>query len=166
MDDERSARLTRTMIEIAEEDPSAPDVVALIEAHRAFSLTITPAEHAYAMPPDAVAAGDLVLVGARDDGELLGGGALREFDPGTGEVKSMHTAAAARGRGIARTILDDLLARCRDRGYSRVLLETGSMDEMAPARALYENVGFVRCEPYGHYRDNGINLCYELLLDP
>ena len=64
---------------------SAPDVVALIEAHRAFSLTITPAEHAYAMPPDAVAAGDLVLVGARDDGELLGVGALREFDPGTGE---------------------------------------------------------------------------------
>ena len=58
-----------------------------------------------------------------------------------------------------------LLQRCRKRGYSRVLLETGSMEEMAPARSLYESVGFVRRPPYGHYTDNGINLCYELTLE-
>ena len=153
------------MIEIVEEDPTAPEVVALIEAHREFSLSITPAEHAYAMPPEAVASGGLTMVGAREDGALLGVGALREFDASTGEVKSMHTAAAARGRGVARLVLDDLLQRCRTRGYTRALLETGSMDEMAPARALYESVGFVRRPPYGQYTDNGINLCYELMLD-
>lgn len=165
VDDPPAARLTRAVLEIAEEDPTAADVVALIEAHRAFSLTVTPPEDVYAMDPEAVASEELVLVGARDDGQLLGVGALREFDEQTGEVKSMHTAAAARGRGVARAILDDLLRRCRERGYSRVLLETGSMQEMAPARSLYESVGFVRRSPYGHYTDNGINLCYELTLE-
>lgn len=159
------ARLTHDMIRIAEEDPTAPDVVALVEAHRAFSLQITPPEDAYAMPPEAMAAGGLLVVGARDADELLGIGALREFDQVTGEVKSMHTALAARGRGVARLVLDDLLERCRVRRYTRVLLETGSMPEMAPARSLYESVGFVRRAPYGHYTDNGINLCYELSLE-
>ncbi|MEM7285053.1 MAG: GNAT family N-acetyltransferase [Actinomycetota bacterium] len=152
------------MIEIGEEDPTGADVVALIEAHRAFSLTITPPEHAYAMPPEQVAGSDLVLVGARESGQLLGVGALREFDAATGEVKSMHTAAQARGRGVGRLVLEDLLARCRARGYHRVLLETGSMEEMAAARSLYESVGFERRAPYGHYTENGINLCYELSL--
>ena len=164
MDVADQTRFTLRMIEIVEEDPTAPDVVALIETHRAFALSITPAEHAYAMPPDAVAASGLVMVGAREQGVLLGVGALREFDLITGEVKSMHTAAVARGRGVGRLVLDDLLARCRSRDYRRVLLETGSMDEMAPARALYESVGFVRRPPYGEYTDNGINLCYELSL--
>ena len=81
-------RFTQHMIEIVEEDPTAPEVVALIEAHREFSLSITPAEHAYAMPPEAVASGGLTMVGAREDGALLGVGALREFDASTGEVKS------------------------------------------------------------------------------
>lgn len=160
-----AGRLTLVMMQVVELDPTAEDVVALVEAHRAFSLEITPPEDAYAMPPEAMAAGDLLVVGVRDEGQLLGIGALREFDPTTGEVKSMHTAAAARGRGVARLILDELLNRCRERSYTRVLLETGSMPEMAPARALYEKVGFSRRAPYGHYTDNGINLCYELALD-
>lgn len=158
--------MTSGMIRIAEEDPTTPDVVALLEAHLAFSLEVTPPEDVYAMGPEAVAAEQLVVIGARENGALVGIGAVREIDTRTGEVKSMHTASAARGRGVARLILDDLLHRCRARGYSRVLLETGSMPEMAPARALYERAGFVRCAPYGRYTDNGINLCYELRLAP
>ena len=153
------------MIRIADEDPTDADVVALLEAHRAFALSITPAEHAYAMSPESVADSPLTLLGAREAGVLLGVGALRQHDVSVGEVKSMHTAAAARGRGVGRLLLGRLLELARTRGYTTVVLETGSMPEMAAARALYESVGFARCAPFGHYEENGINLCYSLSLE-
>ncbi len=154
------------MIDIGEEDPTAPDVVAILEAHQAFALATTPPEHVYAMSAETVAQAPLTLLGARDGGALLGVGAIREFDVGVGEIKSMHTAAVARGRGVGRLLLAALLDLARARNYGTVLLETGSMPEMAPARALYESVGFTRCAPFGHYGDNGINLCYSLSLEP
>ena len=63
----------------------------------------------------------------------------------------MHTAAAARGQGAARALVDHLLGVARDRGYARVSLETGSMDAFVPARTLYEAAGFAPCGPFGSY---------------
>lgn len=151
-------------ITLAVEPTDTADILDLIETHRAFSLTVTPPEMAFAMPAHLAAAADMTMVAARDDGTLLGIGAVRELDPRAGEIKSMHTAEAARGRGIAKLVLDHLLTICRDRGYAEVFLETGSMPEMAAARRLYERAGFTRCAPYGEYDDNGINLCYSMPL--
>jgi putative acetyltransferase len=67
-------------------------------------------------------------------------------------VKSMHTAEAGRRRGIARAMLDHLVGVARDRGLSRISLETGSMPAFAPARSLYLSAGFRPCEPFGDYR--------------
>jgi putative acetyltransferase len=49
-------------------------------------------------------------------------------------------------------MLDHLLGEARRRGYRRVSLETGSMEALAPARALYEGAGFTPCAPFGAYR--------------
>ena len=64
----------------------------------------------------------------------------------------MHTVAAARGQGIGRCMIEHLIAVAREAGYRRLSLETGSMAEFAPARALYAGVGFEVCEPFGDYR--------------
>ena len=45
----------------------------------------------------------------------------------------------------------DLLGIARDRGWTGVSLETGSMDSFAPARALYEGLGLEEVARY-HYR--------------
>ena len=58
------------------------------------------------------------------------------------EVKSMHTAEAARRRGIGRAMVDHLIGVARARGYRRVSLETGSMAAFDPARSLYADAGF------------------------
>jgi putative acetyltransferase len=89
--------------------------------------------------------------GGRRGGALVVVGALKELEPAHGELKSMHTAAAARRQGAARSMLDFLLALARDRGYERVSLETGSMEAFAPARALYRSAGFVECGPFADY---------------
>lgn len=64
----------------------------------------------------------------------------------------MHTARAARGRGVGRAMVDHLIDVARERGFARISLETESMAAFAPARALYASVGFTSCEPFGDYR--------------
>jgi putative acetyltransferase len=63
----------------------------------------------------------------------------------------MHTAEAARGQGLGRAMLEDLLAGGSERGFRRVGLQTGSMAAFAPARSLYANAGFAICGPFGDH---------------
>jgi len=93
----------------------------------------------------------------RDGPALLGVGALKELGPGHGEIKSMHTAEQARGRGVGRAMLSHLLDVARDRGFRQVSLETGTMEAFAPARALYASAGFIQCAPFADYRPSADN---------
>jgi putative acetyltransferase len=81
----------------------------------------------------------------------MGCGALKALDASHGEIKSMRTAPAHRGKGVARAMLAHILAEARARGYARVSLETGSQAEFEPARRLYASSGFTVCPPFGSY---------------
>jgi putative acetyltransferase len=70
----------------------------------------------------------------------------------------MHTAEAARGRGIGRAMLAHLLGAARARGFRQVSLETGTTAAFAPARALYHSAGFVPCGPFADYQPSKDNL--------
>ncbi len=63
----------------------------------------------------------------------------------------MHTAAAFRGQGVGTRILRHILAEAQSRGYRRLSLETGSMQEFAPGRSLYQRHGFSYCSPFAAY---------------
>ena len=136
------------------DDPRRDDVRALLGRHLAFAHATTPAEDVHALDLDGLLRPEITFFSLRESGAVLGVGALKELDPAHGEIKSMHTAAAARGRGVARALLDHLLALAAVRGYRRVSLETGSMEAFAPARALYAGAGFVPCGPFGDYRES------------
>jgi putative acetyltransferase len=137
--------------QISIDDPRADDVRALLERHLHFSNTHSPPEDVHALDLEGLLAPNVSFYTLRRDGELLGMGALQELDAQHCEIKSMHTVTSARGQGIARTMLLHLLDEARTRGYQRVSLETGSMQAYAPARALYESVGFVDCSPFDRY---------------
>jgi putative acetyltransferase len=136
---------------IAPDDPLADDVRLLIARHLAFARSVTPPEDVHALDLDGLVEPGLSFFSYRVDGELLAIGALKHLDDEHAEVKSMHTAEAARGRGIGRAMLDHLLGVARGRGYRRVSLETGAMDAFAPARALYRSAGFVSTGPFADY---------------
>jgi putative acetyltransferase len=138
---------------IAVDPPEAADVRALLERHLALMHEITPPDGVFALDVRGLLDPRVTFVGARRDGELLGVGALKELDPSHGELKSMHTAAAVRGQGVGRALLQHLLAVATDRRYLRVSLETGVMAAFAPARALYAAAGFRPCGPFGDYPD-------------
>lgn len=110
------------------------------------------------MPADSLAAPHITLLGLRQDGILLGVGALARLDPDHGELKSMHTAAEARGRGVARGLLRALLDLAGQQGMTRVSLETGTATAFAAARALYASEGFMICPPFGTYVEDPLSV--------
>jgi putative acetyltransferase len=136
-------------------EPQAGDVQELVARHLAFARDSSPPESVHALGWDALAAeAALTVYSARADGLLLAIGALRELDPRQGEIKSMHTAPAARRSGVGRALLAHLVTEAYARGYHRLSLETGSQGEFAAARALYASAGFVECGPFGAYRES------------
>jgi putative acetyltransferase len=100
------------------------------------------------------------------DGRLLAVGALRTLGQGRAEIKSMHTAAEARGQGIGRRLLRHLVGEAQARQLQWIGLETGTMDEFAAARALYLSEGFTPCPPFASYTENPYSLCMARSLDP
>jgi predicted N-acetyltransferase YhbS len=74
----------------------------------------------------------------------------------------MYVAPAARGRGISRAILDQLLQRARGLGYTRVRLETGN--QQFEAIALYASAGFQPIPCWGPFMNDPKSLCFELQL--
>jgi len=140
--------------EISIDDPRADDVRSLLTRHLAFAHSLSPPEDVHALDVDGLVDPAVTFFSFRVNGDLLGVAALKRLGADHAEVKSMHTAEAARGRGIGRALLDHLIGVARDRGFRRLSLETGSMAGFAPARSLYASAGFEECGPFGSYRSS------------
>lgn len=138
--------------QISADDPRAEDVGRLLQSHLDFARSSSPPEDMHALDIDGLLDPAVMFFSYRRDGELLAVGALKQLSASHAELKSMHTAAAARRQGIARAMVDYLVGIARARGLDRVSLETGSTEEFAAARSLYERAGFTQTGPFGGYR--------------
>jgi putative acetyltransferase len=150
---------------ISTDDPRADDVRELLERHLAYAEANTPPEDVHALEVDALVDPSVTFFSFRVDGELLGVGALQRLDDAHAEIKSMHTAEAARGRGIGRAMVDHLIGVARERGHRRVSIETGSGPAFAPARRLYASARFTPCGPFADYRPGPNSAYMTLYLD-
>jgi len=137
---------------ISTDDPRADDLRELLERHLAFARATTAPEDVYALDVSGLVDPAVTFFSYRVEGRPLGVGALKRIDDEHAEIKSMHTAEEARGQGVARALVDHLIAVARERGYRRVSIETGSGPAFAPARALYASANFQLCEAFGEYR--------------
>jgi putative acetyltransferase len=149
---------------ISVDDPRKPEVLVILQRHLTFCLSETPPEHSFALDADGLLDPAVTFFSYRDGGTVLGVGAIKELDAAHAELKSMHTAAEARGRGVGRAMLAHLLAVARSRAYRRVSLETGTTPGFAAARAMYVNAGFETAEPFSDYHRTGDNTFYSLAL--
>lgn len=143
------------MLIVEEANPLAPGPSALLAEAQALQAATYAPEHNHALPTAALAAPNIRFFAARDGAEVLGVGALALRD-GYGEVKSMFTGAAARGRGVAAALLRAIEDAARAEGLHTLHLETG--EELAAAVRLYERHGFLRSGAFGDYVDNGVSL--------
>lgn len=145
-------------------DLADPRVAGLLRLHLAAALAASPRESAHALDLVALQAPDIDFWAGWEGEALMAVGALKYLAPDHGEVKSMHTAAALRGRGAGSAMLRHLIAAARARGHARLSLETGSMAYFAPARALYRRHGFEECPPFAGYRPDPMSVFMTLVL--
>lgn len=81
----------------------------------------------------------LVLVAVGEGPGPIGYAAFRHVGPES-ELLRVAVAPAARKRGVGRALVEDGLARLRERGVATCFLEVRPTN--APALALYEPLGF------------------------
>jgi putative acetyltransferase len=127
-------------------------VVELLRTHVAPARAETAPGSAHALDLSGLRAPEVTFWSAWEDDAVVAVGALKRLSADHGEIKSMHTAESARGRGVGSAMLRQIMAAARAGGLSRLSLETGSWPYFAPARALYARHGFVECAPFADYR--------------
>ena len=139
--------------------PDSEEAVSLMQALDDDLGCRYPGIEIRGLRPEDVTDHRLVFLVARAEGEGVGCGAVRELQPGIGEVKRMFVKPEWRGRGIARQLLAALELKARERGYQAVRIETGV--GQPEAIALYRSAGYTAIPPFGGYIGNPASVCFE-----
>jgi putative acetyltransferase len=138
-------------------DFESPDVQALLAMHYGIMRSISPHRACHVLPLEGLKDPAITFWAARDQGQLVGVGALKEIAPDHGEVKSMRTAPRSMGHGVGRAVLNHIVREARSRGYKRLSLETGGTQPFAAAISLYESEGFEPCGPFAGYENTSFS---------
>jgi GNAT superfamily N-acetyltransferase len=93
----------------------------------------------------------------------MGCGGIKEFEPGSMEVKRMYTKPVSRGKGFASKILMELEFWATEMSYEKCVLETGK--RQPEAIALYAKNGYKVMRNYGQYAGIENSICFEKALD-
>ncbi|MEM8578590.1 MAG: GNAT family N-acetyltransferase [Pseudomonadota bacterium] len=139
-----------TICEVAADDPR---LVPLIEAHLAHSARFSPDTSCHTMSAAKLTATPGLRMWLATGGDTPAGcAALKPLASGA-EVKSVHVLKAARGRGLARALMEHVIAAAREAGHAALMLETGSdkLEGYGAARTLYERLGFSYRGPFEGY---------------
>jgi putative acetyltransferase len=149
-------------IEIAVESPLQDDVRAMVAELNAYMIPLTPREFQFQLTAEQMAEPSVTLLVARDAGaRAVGMGALKEHGDGLGEVKRMFARPVVRGQRVGARILQGIEAVAREKGITRLVLETGEAPGFEPAWRIYERSGFRTCGAVLDYPDSGYSRFYE-----
>lgn len=117
--------------------------------HREGVIATTPQYldvHGYETDLDSVEAtyldGGAFWVVEADDGALIGMTAVQRIDDTTARLRRMRVTPEWRGRGVGQALADTAVDFCRERGYTKLILDT--TEQQVEGQRLYERNGFVK----------------------
>ena len=146
-------------VDIREEDPAQPDIVALLAQGEANSAALYPAESNHHLPLEALRRPNVRFLVARGpDGAALATGAI-VLHGDWAEIKRMWVVEPARGRGLSRRVLARLIACAEAEGIAILRLETGVASRAA--LGLYATMGFAPRGPFADYREDPLSVFME-----
>ena len=146
------------MIRVIRTDPDNKDFIALVKDLDADLAKRDGDEHSFYAQFNTIDKIKFAVV-AYENEIPVGCGAIKEFSPGTMEVKRMYVAREKRGKGIATKILSALEEWAKELSYTTCVLETGK--KQPEAIRLYEVNGYKRIPNYGQYAGVENSLCFE-----
>lgn len=150
------------MIHLLRTDSSNPDFQELVTLLDADLKIRDGEDHAFYSQYNKIQAIKHVVVAYQDD-EPVGCGAVKEYEPGTMEVKRMYVSEDKRGSGIASAVLKELEIWAAKLGYSKCILETGI--NQPEAIALYKKNNYSIIPNYGQYTGIENSICFEKILE-
>ena len=143
---------------VSVETPLRDECRALIDAAEAEMLAIYAPDRLVRLAPEDLAAPNVQFFVARQNGRPLGCVALVD-ELRHGVIRRLHVRPEARGLGIGFALMLAVEQAARDIGLSVLRVETGRA--LAPAIALYGELGYAECPPFGPYPDDGENVFME-----
>ena len=162
--------------EIRRDDLSGAATRELVRLHLTGMHAASPPGTVFALDVAGLTSPDVTLWSAWSGDAIAGIGALKDLGVrsgvrgGTrsGELKSMRTHPAFLRRGVAAALLEHIIGAARDRGMTRLSLETGSGPAFDAALALYQRRGFVAGEAFADYVRSEFNqfLHLDLIAQP
>ena len=131
----------------------------LIRQSDALMQSLYPAESNHLVDIDSLGAPHVHFFVAREDGRALGCGAFVLGTDGHAEMKRVFVAPAARGKGVARVLMEVLEREAAELGVTLMQLETGI--KQPEAIALYRKFGYAERGPFGTYKSDPLSLFME-----
>jgi len=138
---------------------SAEDLAATADLFRAYEASIETdlcfqgfAEELATLPGKYAPPKGALLLARNGGGRPVGCVALRPAEGDACEMKRLYVAPEGRGLGLGRALAEAAIAEARRIGYRRMQLDT--LPAMAPAQALYRELGF---EPAPAYYETPIS---------
>ena len=141
---------------IATADPA--EAGALIRQLDAYQASLYPAESNHLLPVESLRQPNVTFLVARVDGQVAGCGAFVRHAE-YAEIKRMFVSPEFRGLKLGRRLLEEIESRIRSTGLTLARLETGV--SQPEALRLYESAGYVRCDPFGEYREDPLSVFME-----
>jgi len=100
------------------------------------------------------------LLLCKNEDEVVGTACMRKIGEKIGEIKRMYVRPVFRGKGIDRSLLEKLINKAQDFGYSKLRLDSGPF--MKEAHGLYYSFGFRNIKPYPESEVLGENIPKEI----
>lgn len=149
-------------VTIAIEPPRSRELLDFLRQSDEYTLSLYPPESCHLLGVDELEQPGVTVFVARAGDVALGMAALVDRGDGTAELKRMFVPPAARGAGVAATLLESLEAFAAANGINSVQLETGPLQHAAIR--LYERSGYGLIPNFGKYLGDPNSVCYEKTL--
>ena len=140
---------------------SDPDFKLLISLLDQYLAEQNGDAHAFYAPNNKLDHLDTAIIAYRDN-VPIGCGCFKKFDEDSVEIKRMYVDMAARGKGIATKVLDELEKWAKEIGFTYAVLETGV--KFDDALGLYKKWGYHVIDNYGAYVGVSNSVCMQKIL--
>ena len=146
------------MLSILRTNSEDPHFIALVKELDALLTIMDGDKHEYYNQFNKIEGIPYVLIAYEDD-KPIACGAMKKYNDTTIEIKRMFTKPTARGKGLGKSLVQELENWARELGFETLLLETGISFETAIR--LYKKYGFVQIPNYDQYVGVKDSLCFQ-----
>lgn len=146
-------------LRIAVESPRQDGVIRLLEMSDAYAESLYPPQSNHMLDLASLEKPEVTFWVARIEGDIIGCSALVEAGDGTAEIKRMFVDPAARGRSVARKLMETIEAAAFEKRLAAIRLETGIYQP--EAISLYKRFGYVEIPAFGSYLPDPLSLFME-----